>query len=728
MKCLTQEQYREEAYRVTSDLREHVSYLPVVIVLLDEEGNIEGIHHPPGLFIYPRAYVTTKFAESALDPRNAVESDLSSVVFRREAQADDFVRSHPPRYKLPLKGEFPRYVSASPSGNINGAIKTNYFRKAIFPYLRALGVRSNEYVLGLCDLHASNENEQLRALFRKENLRGMYGVTHATDKWQYHDGDPLATLKTESRKEIDGWVQFRREGGKHMQLEDFPFVIYHSLKKHIEEKLVRSALTKRGYFPFDPDQVLKHMQGSSTFAEYTASFVEAERGEVAGGGGLLSEYKEQETNDYWMRTASEPTFNRSPMGQGIRLKQHTHAVTWDGGFVFDDVQKQDRLKAIRALLADELVEDTTSARKKKKGKRLPGGKDAVFMAEEVAEYKEEQKKGKAEVVLKDKRKKDRASEAKKKQSSDLKALKKKIATLKKENAALKKENAALKKGKKLGGRSGRKKQQSDVSSSEEEEGEEEEEEGEENDCSEKDEEGGQQEEGQDEEGLRESAEEKPQRRKRGKVKPMLSPDEDDEEEEGEGEDGDKESGRRSARRAILKPKSYKESSPESSASEGEVESANAYRSGKDSKEEGSDRSSAKGSSEDEGDEGGKADEGDEGDEGEEGDSEDEWAAPTCLSALPADWEIEHQAPAADPTTEELAGKGILYHFDKGWYRGEVRSGKKGKPSKKQQELGFNAKVLYKVSECGFGGTAVSMLSQARYGADKHWVVIRKQRE
>jgi hypothetical protein len=60
MKCLAQHAYREEVYRLTPDLREHVSLYPVVIVLLDEDGSIESIHHPPPLFIFPRAYVSIK--------------------------------------------------------------------------------------------------------------------------------------------------------------------------------------------------------------------------------------------------------------------------------------------------------------------------------------------------------------------------------------------------------------------------------------------------------------------------------------------------------------------------------------------------------------------------------------------------------------------------------------------------------------------------------------------
>jgi hypothetical protein len=110
MKCISIAELREQVFRGTPDLREHITFTGVIIVLLDENGNIESIHHPPPLFTFPRAYTSTKLAQSMLDPNNLLPPDkqFSSVTFARSSVQAAFSSQSPPG--IPAPTEFVRYV------------------------------------------------------------------------------------------------------------------------------------------------------------------------------------------------------------------------------------------------------------------------------------------------------------------------------------------------------------------------------------------------------------------------------------------------------------------------------------------------------------------------------------------------------------------------------------------------------------------------------------------
>lgn len=114
--------------------------LDVVLILLDDQGEIESIRHLTPLWVFPRTYVLTKFAESQMDPANQV-AKLNSIKSPRGSGRH--LKSPP---GLPAPTTFKRYVAASPSGNVNSVIIQNYFQKAILPELRAAGVPRTDTV------------------------------------------------------------------------------------------------------------------------------------------------------------------------------------------------------------------------------------------------------------------------------------------------------------------------------------------------------------------------------------------------------------------------------------------------------------------------------------------------------------------------------------------------------------------------------------------------------
>jgi hypothetical protein len=276
VKCLSQEKYRNEVFRTSSNVREHVTLLPPVLVMLDEDGKIEAIHHLTPLFVFPRQYVNTKTAMSRLDPANRKSSlNLLQEASRGYAK---FAASPP---GLPAPSAFPRFVGASESGNVNGQMILNFFRRGIFPEVREAGVSMEDLLLTLWDLHASHAGAELLQYFKQENNISAFFPGHATNWLQFHDAKdgPLQKLKSTCRKDFATWNVHLRRRNQTLCTEDFPFVTQHAIVEMRKAAITERALKNIGLEPFDPDAVLRRMPGAKTFAEYEQQFLEEEKKE-----------------------------------------------------------------------------------------------------------------------------------------------------------------------------------------------------------------------------------------------------------------------------------------------------------------------------------------------------------------------------------------------------------------------------------------------------------------
>ena len=62
---------------MTSKLRDHVTIAPPVVISLEKNKKggqtVSKIHRPPSLWVFPRAYVNSKLANSKFDPTNQDE-------------------------------------------------------------------------------------------------------------------------------------------------------------------------------------------------------------------------------------------------------------------------------------------------------------------------------------------------------------------------------------------------------------------------------------------------------------------------------------------------------------------------------------------------------------------------------------------------------------------------------------------------------------------------------
>jgi hypothetical protein len=714
LKCLTQEEYREEVYRDTAELREHVSITPVIVVLLTKEGKVESIHHAPPLFTYPRKHVLLNFADSILDPENQLPAaELHSrLTFARAATATDFTAKSPKG--IPAPSDFPRYVSASPSGNVNSEIMYNYLVGEIVPFVRSLGVTVEEAVLGICDMLGAHEYEKTNVQLAQANHHLHFGVCHGSSYWQLQDGKPFSILNTESAKDSDSWNQFFKSKGRVPTLQDFPFVIQNAYLKSIKQEVIEAALKERGYFPFNPDAQLEKLAHAETYETYKARFqlelsaatpqtgsmgVEESKAETSlhvGDAVSLVGYNNLDNTHWngmegtiisldedgrcvvavsptlhkrvtlkhvkrllplvspqasplapWAQIASEPLSNRSPLLRStgsVRQRQHPNSVTFDAAFELNDFEGQDRLRKIKALIADSAIEKDAAVRKKPRGKKF-GGIGEVFLASAVAAQKLKVKEAKKLTAMKKKSNEEKAKSKKKKDAARMK-------TLVAENKELKAQGKGS----------------------------------------------------------------KPQAKKRKsqKIQPMVSSSDEDKAPEGEAPKG------KAPNRKAPKRKKVEESSEESSeenSEEGTEESS------EENSEEDSEESSAEGSEVDS-----EANEQEEGSE--KSSEEDSEEFPPALA--PEGWQIVSAVPSSSECNlEQLGGRQILYRWDnpKGWFRGEVLPEKheKSRFSKRDLKLGLNANVFYTVegTRGQFSGEVYpSLLSPEKYGSDSGvWVLL-----
>jgi hypothetical protein len=271
IKTLSQQQYRQEVFRKTSTLREHITVLPFIVLKLKWDGTackIVSVHRLKPLFVLPRTYLSTRMAESILDPAN-VNEELNAL--EAMAKGSSLFRQTPYGVKG-NKGNFPRLVAASPSGNVNSVIIRNVPRDHLFPFIRSIGVTTEEYKMFLWDLHSTHADADVVNLQEEENAGSAFMPGKATDRLQLQDQEEFHQLSAESRKDIAKWVAFLGAKGISLAMEDFPMVVQRALKASQTNSILTKGLQNIGLVQLtpsgdmeispDPDKVLRNMEGA----------------------------------------------------------------------------------------------------------------------------------------------------------------------------------------------------------------------------------------------------------------------------------------------------------------------------------------------------------------------------------------------------------------------------------------------------------------------------------
>jgi hypothetical protein len=442
-KCLSQAQYRQEVFRVVSNVRRHITILPPVLVLVNDEGGIEAIHHMPPLFVHARQQVGTKLAQAQTDP--SIASRALNRIKTSRAQNKLFRKSP---HGIPPPTRFKRFVAASPSGNVNSVIVYNFFKEQVIPWVRGLGVSKDDLVVLNWDRHSSHTSSELLQLLEDENLFNTFFPEHATNWLQLQDDSQgqFCKLKTESRKDINAWTIHLKRRNQTLKIEDFPFVIQQAYNKSIQEEVTKRALKNVGLFPFNPSQVLRKVPNSKSWAEYKAIFAAAapaerenedEDSDVEPGLGQDEEEDEEEDEEKggalpparsFFRTASNPLSNRSPRTSrlpGPRLRRDPNKITFTATVDVFDFAHQERQKEIAALIEQQnaATSDIATPAPRSRGRRM-GKKGDVFSAADIEAQRDRVTKEKAEQRLKQKlirRKKQQALRDAKEQVKALKA-------------------------------------------------------------------------------------------------------------------------------------------------------------------------------------------------------------------------------------------------------------------------------------------------------------------
>ena len=358
VKCISQAQYRNEVYRTTSELRDHITVLPFTALILDDQSEIKEIHHLPPLFIFARKYVGTKLADSTLDPANHLPNNCT---MSSKWGSKQFARNH--QSTVPAPTHFERFVAASESGNANSVIMFNFFKQRVIAWLRRLGVHKEDKSVLLWDRHASHEGPNLLTFLEDENILSVFGPTKGTNWWHFHDAEhgPFRVLKSVSRKDIASWNAHLSRQNKSLALEDFPFVLQNAYQKSIEEHVTKRALKNVGLFPFNPDKVLNRMPESNTFAEYQSEFktgqAVCDQEQEVRGKEVDSRGQSEDEDDMFFQTASQPLpYRQSPKRRpGPRLQRDPFSVTFTTRPDPYDFEAQERLFQIRGLVSDSKV-------------------------------------------------------------------------------------------------------------------------------------------------------------------------------------------------------------------------------------------------------------------------------------------------------------------------------------------------------------------------------------
>jgi hypothetical protein len=415
--------------------------LPPVLVILDNEGKISEIHHMEPLFVFPRTFVSTRWANSKLDPNN--QSTLNLISVPRRAIPTIFAKSPT---GIPSPGPPLHHVAASVTGNVNSTIVYNYMTGHVIPWMRSKGVTKKHNVIVNTDLHASHASQRLINTFQQENITGTYFPADSTHLLQLQDAEKgqFNVLKRYSKRDIDAWNAFFIRRGQQMAVEDFPFVVQNSYRQSIEPKVTELALKTVGLFPFNPDKVLHNMPGTTTYAQYKQKFEAKEKeakeaDDLKGDTGAVTPTEDLPVNANFFRTASNPEHNRSPKRKnGPRLVEHVNKVTFDARFDVFDFDKQERQKKIVALVHEQTL--THSNKTGERGRRV-GKEGDVFLCSDITEKRDQVKKLKANKLKQKNMTKLKKAERLKRLQDELKTAK---IELKKKTKAHRKTNDELK--------------------------------------------------------------------------------------------------------------------------------------------------------------------------------------------------------------------------------------------------------------------------------------------
>jgi hypothetical protein len=354
------------------------------------------------LFVFPRKYVSTKMAESRLDPNNRVQqlNNLQHSVYGSKR-----IVGNPPDILAPTN--FPRYVTASVSGNVNSVIVRNFFKPSVFPEIRAHGVSEQDLYFVHWDRHSSHESKALLADFEDQNALASFFPPHATNWLQFQDArdGQFQVMKTKSRKDIDKWNAHLRRKGQTLSMEGFPFVIQNAYRESCKESVARRGLRNIGYFPWNPDAVLSKMPQSKIFADYQQQFsdeanerkqeADKQGSEVASDeledGSDVKAVEQSGKEDMFYQIASQPA-GRSSLAprprnynNGPRLKQDPKEDTFSVLVDVFDFAGQERLRKIQALIDEQSL--LPSAVSNPRGRRL-GKEGDVFLTSEVTEKRD----------------------------------------------------------------------------------------------------------------------------------------------------------------------------------------------------------------------------------------------------------------------------------------------------------------------------------------------------
>lgn len=337
-KCVSQQQYRQDVMRITSDVRDHITLLYGVVALLDADGLVTSTHRLLPMFVYSRKYVSTRLANSQLDPDNILSKNPNVLM---SGTAAKFLGKTGPAL-LPRIARFPRLVAASASGNVNSVIVFNYVKDHVFPLLRQLGVTKDKLCLFNWDRHASHTSKEILDLFATENSIVSFYPGHSTEILQLQDLEEFQKLKTAGRKDISAWNVFLNSRGKSAHIEDFPFIIQHAYDEATKPSVTKLGLKKTGLFPFDPDSVIRKRPAPKghttvpTYAVFKAQFEREKKEKKKGGKSnspaaaiaddeleLFGSFSDSDAEDQpdngsgedeemFYLVGSDPTSNRSP--------------------------------------------------------------------------------------------------------------------------------------------------------------------------------------------------------------------------------------------------------------------------------------------------------------------------------------------------------------------------------------------------------------------------------
>jgi len=261
MKVVVGTESRQDAYRLKSDFREHVSIVVVIGAEVGADMQVLRTHCMPISFVFPRSATSTRAIGSCLDPNNYRSVQLAKHAWR--------LLGIPPA-RFPSSYEF--LIASNESGNVNSAIVLNLFKTQIFPRVKDLIGPGLHCILQM-DKHATHLTPELMALCEAHSTIPSFPPSHSSHFMQALDDDPFTSLKGLSRVDLDFWFQALHKADRDIRFEDFPWILQRALELSFTPDKITKAFKHTGFFPFNPGLVLsKFAKGENVldFASYAA--------------------------------------------------------------------------------------------------------------------------------------------------------------------------------------------------------------------------------------------------------------------------------------------------------------------------------------------------------------------------------------------------------------------------------------------------------------------------